>query len=136
MKQKWSQTALAQMLRFGVAGGINTLASFLAYAAAIKLAGAPFWLANFAALIAGICCGFILSSTFVFSSSSNTALYTAPRYVATIMLQFAASTTLLWILIKNGVSELAAYVFMLPFIIILSFTLQKYWVFSAKGVQS
>ncbi|PCI53252.1 MAG: hypothetical protein COB36_12470 [Alphaproteobacteria bacterium] len=118
-----------QFFRYGLAGIINVCVGIFIYAFAIFLTPAPFWLANFFAMIGGIISGFYLANAFVFTKSSLHTRTRAWRYILTIFAQFGLSTTLIALLVQQGVSEIISYILVLPIIILLSFSLQKTWVF-------
>ena len=117
--------------RFILAGLANTLVSFLTYCLCILAFAAPYWLANFAAMIAGICCGFVLSKMFVFTAGSGQNFAQGWRYVCTILVQYICSTTLIGLGVYVGISEILGYVLVLPAVIFLSYKMQKLWVFKA-----
>ena len=118
-----------EILRYGVAGLTNTMVGLITYSAFILLTPIPFWGANFCAMIAGIVCGFILSRYFVFAATTASHKTAAPKYIATIGLQYFVSTTLIGLFIQAGLSDITSYVACLPIVIVLSFVLQKIWVF-------
>lgn len=120
---------LQEFQRYVIAGLINTFISFLVYAVCVELTPLPFWAANFCAMIAGIICGFFLARHYVFAVSDNPPFKTLPKYVLTIGLQFIVSTALIAAFRKLGLSDILSYIACLPFIIALSFGLQKTWVF-------
>jgi len=117
--------------RYIVAGLINTLIGFLVYAFCVEFISLPFWIANFCAMIAGIICGFILARGYVFNVSGNSPFRTLPKYILTIGLQFVVSTTLIAIFLQLGLSDILSYIASLPIIILLSFAMQKVWVFQS-----
>lgn len=120
---------LHMFIRYVIAGLINTFASFFSYAACLSWLGWPFWAANFAAMITGILCGFILARAFVFARTKTSVCASSWRYILTIIAQFIVSTGLIWLLVSVDISALLAYILILPIIMVLSFVLQKMWVF-------
>ena len=129
-----SKLTSLEVMRYGLAGIINTAVGLLIYVICVKLFSAPFWIANIFAIIGGLICGYFLSQKFVFTSSTSSLTRAAPRYVFVIALQFAVTTALIGGLISIGQGEISAYLITLPIAIILSFGLQKLWVF--KSVNS
>ena len=119
----------SELVRYAIAGVINTIVGFIVYSGSIKLLSTPFWLANLFAIFAGIICGYTLARLFVFENQKNGIHSNAWKYVVTIFFQYIVSTALIWILIQFGFNEIASYILTLPIAIALSFTLQKYWVF-------
>ena len=122
---------ISELRRYILAGLINTLIGFLVYACCVKFILLPFWAANFCAMIAGIISGFILARYYVFNVSRKNILQTFPKYILTIGLQFVVSTTLIAIFIQYGLNDILSYIASLPIIILLSFVLQKVWVFQS-----
>lgn len=117
--------------RYIISGLINTFVGFLVYAFCVELTPLPFWGANFCAMIAGIICGFILAKHYVFAAARETSLKTLPKYILTISLQFIVSTALIAGFRQLGLSDILSYIASLPFVILLSFGLQKTWVFQS-----
>jgi len=122
------QTQIGEILRYAIAGAINTLIGMLLYVITIVLSG-PYWIATFVSLIGGLCCGFILSRYFVFSKSFRPRQQSAYRYFLVIIGQYVLVTAAIGGLISTGISEILSYCYALPFIIILSYIIQKKWVF-------
>ena len=122
-----------QFFRYVIAGVINTLAGFITYAFCIKLLSMPFWLANFFTTIAGIICGFILARNYVFPNSEKKTTTTLPKYILTIGLQFVVSTSLIAYFRTLGLDDILSYIATLPIIIILSYGIQKIWVFQTPS---
>ena len=120
----------AQLGRYALAGTVNAAVSFAAYAGAVEALGAPFWLANGAALGAGLACGFVLARLFVFRGRGPVRR-SAWRYGVTVLGQFALSTALIGLAIAAGAGPLLAYLIVLPAAALLSFVLQRRWVFPA-----
>lgn len=132
------ETANANKAVFGryvIAGLINTFVSFIVYSLAIVYTPAEYWLANLLATIAGILCGFILARLFVFKSSRQSVMYSGPRYITTISIQYIVSTAAIGILVYFGISEIMAYILVLPLAVGLSYFLQKSWVFPQANIE-
>ena len=125
------QTAL-EITRFGLAGFVNMLVGFVIYAISVSVFSAPFWLANFAAIIGSLFSGYYLAQKFVFVSNGKGLRESAVRYVFVIGLQFALTTLIIGVLVSRGQGEVIAYIMALPAAIALSFSLQKLWVFKAS----
>lgn len=124
-----SHANLQEFQRYIISGIINALVSFIIYALCVELTPLPFWVANFFAMIGGIICGFILAGRYVFTSSKENHVKTLPKYILTIGIQFVVSTSLIAIFRQFGLSDILSYIFALPFVVLLSFGLQKIWVF-------
>ncbi len=125
-----------QVIRYIAAGLINTIAGFIAYTGMIVLAGAPFWAANMAALLVGIIVGFALARNFVFKANETPFQASIGKYITTICGQFLLSTALIGLLIQWNLGPIIAYIIVLPVIIILSFALQRNWVFGVRPHKS
>jgi len=123
--------SVLEFRRYIVAGLINTLVGFLVYAFCVELTPLPFWAANFCAMIAGIICGFFLARHYVFTAPRNKTLETLPKYILTIGLQFVVSTSLIAGFRELGLTDILSYIASLPLVILLSFGLQKIWVFQS-----
>ena len=122
---------LQEFQRYVISGMINALVGFIIYALCVELTPLPFWAANFFAMIGGIICGFILARRYVFISSNEKHFKALPKYTLTICLQFVVSTFLIAIFRQLGLSDILSYIFALPFVVLLSFILQKIWVFQS-----
>lgn len=122
------QTVLV-IIRFGLAGLVNMSAGFAIYAISVSFLAAPFWVANFAAIIGGLVCGYYLAQKFVFMSNGKGFRESAVRYICVIGIQFVLTTLIIGVLLSRGQGEVVAYLMALPAAIALSFTLQKFWVF-------
>lgn len=122
-----------EIMRYVLAGIINTVVGLLLYVMCIKLLSFPFWLANIAAIFGGIICGYFLSKNFVFTTSNSNLKQAASRYVLVIAFQFIVTTGMIGGLISIGKDEISAYLITLPIAIILSFGLQKLWVFKSEN---
>ena len=124
-----SKLTSLEIIRYGLAGVCNTVVGLLLYVTGVKLLSAPFWAANMAAITGGLICGYFLSKMFVFNARTLDVKQAAPRYVLVIALQFAVTTATIGWLISIGQGEISAYLISLPAAILLSFGLQKLWVF-------
>jgi len=122
-----------QFIRYGLAGLVNTIAGFIAYSSMVVFFNAPFWVANIVALCAGLIVGFVLARLFVFKQTRTSVQKSAWKYVTTICGQFALSTAVIGLLVGRGFGPIIAYVIALPAIILLSFALQRNWVFNASS---
>jgi len=131
--QSAPKASSAEFGRYVIAGIINTLVSLIVYSVLVTYTPSEYWLANLFATIAGIICGFFLSRIFVFQNSDVSAGYSGPRYLITIALQYIVSTAAIGVLVHFGISEIPAYVMVLPLAVGLSFILQKTWVFPNAG---
>jgi len=120
----------SQVIKFLLAGLLNTLVAFFVYSGLVTFFAFPFWAANFLAMIISIIGGYLLSRILVFKEASGTPIpKTIIKYLIVIFIQFIVGTLLIAIFIKIGYSEILSYVFVLPISAAISFVLQKRWAF-------
>ncbi len=119
------------ILRYGVAGAINTAAAFLVYSGLVTWTPTPYWAANFFGISASLVCGFFLARNFVFRDRTRPMRSSGWRYAVAFVVQYAVGTAAIGLLMGQGVAEVPAYVIALPVMIVVAFTLQRYWVFAS-----
>jgi putative flippase GtrA len=120
-----------EIFRFGLAGGLNTLVTFAAYALLVA-GGVAYVVANALAWTIGIVCAYFLSLIFVFRAKQPIGTG-ARRFVlfATLHItSFALSSLLLIGLVESGLLEpVRAQLVVIPFIAIFNFVSSKVLVF-------
>ncbi|HFB54798.1 MAG TPA: GtrA family protein [Hellea balneolensis] len=115
-----------------MAGLVNTAVGFSIYSSCILLLSAPYWIANFAAILGGVISGYMLARKFVFRSATpQSHARSTPRYLLTIALQYGFSTLVISLCLRYGAGEILGYIIALPLAMVLSYAIQKYWVFPA-----
>lgn len=115
----------AQLIRFGLVGGLNTGFSYGVYALGLFV-GLSFYLASLLALILGIMVSFFTQGRLVFQAQLEGRFV---RFVAIWAVLYLVNIALIWVLAKTGMSYyLAGLVAFVP-IVALSFLLQKFVVF-------
>jgi putative flippase GtrA len=114
-----------QFLRFLVIGILNTAASYAIYAAALTL-GFHFALANMIALIGGILIGFRTQGKYVFHRSESRLFW---KFLVTWGLIYCFNIAFIDQLMDVGLGAYLAGAVALPFVVVLSFAFQKFFVF-------
>jgi len=114
-----------QFLRFIAIGLINTAFSYSVYAFFIYL-GLNYALANLLALIFGILFSFKMQGRFVFMNSGNHLFW---RFLLGWAVIYLATITLIGQFIALGLNAYVSGALALPFSTVLSYLLQKYFVF-------
>lgn len=114
-----------QWLRFFVVGTFNTGVSFGAYLLLLAL-GLPFALANLLALVLGIVVSFRTQGSWVFDSTDWSRLR---RFVPTWLLIYVFNVAAIALLVRWGLTPQWAGLTALPFVVVLSYALQRLWVF-------
>lgn len=118
-----------QSFRYLLVGSANTLASYAIYAFLI-FNEFSFQFANLITLVIGILVSFKTQSQFVFRMKDNWRLL---RFIASWALIYVIITAIIGKFINLGINAYWAGVLALPFSVILSFILQKYFVFRVKA---
>jgi putative flippase GtrA len=112
---------LPQWLRFGVIGALNTGLSFGCY------------LANLLALLLGIVVSFRTQGRWVFGSNDWSRMRRfAPVWLVLYLLNIAGIAGLM----RLGLTPAWAGLVALPFVVVLSYLLQRRWVFRHEGKTS
>ena len=120
-----------RVLRYLLAGGFNTAATFAVYTALV-LIGVGYQVANAAGWIFGLVNAYALGRWFVFRDAA------APERSSSQFVQFAlvhvtsyAVSALLLLLLVEGwdCGKIAAQAIVIPVVVLLNFTASKYFVF-------
>jgi putative flippase GtrA len=112
-------------LRFVLVGGMNTAFSYGVYAA-LLWCGLAYWLANLGALVLGVLFSFRTQGALVFKQTEGARF---PRFVAAWLGIFAVHTVLIGALIRLGLNPYVAGAVALVPVTLLSFIVQRRWVF-------
>ncbi len=118
--------------RFVVVGLFNTAFSYAIYAVFLRL-GLGYALANFLALVLSILVGFKLQGSLVFRNSDNRRLF---RFVVAWALIYGFNIFVIARFLAMGFDAYASGALALPFTTVLSYLLQKFFVFHAYRVPS
>ncbi len=121
-----------QLFAYLLVGVINTAICLGTYGVFILVFFTSFWEANFAAFITSVTIGYILNRKFVFKRSNRTMTSESWRYFVVISLQFIVATAFIGIFVSLGVSEISSYCLTMPFVVLISFLVQKYWTFKSS----
>ena len=111
--------------RFVLAGGFNTILSYVVFAALLSL-GFNHWWANLAALMIGIFVAFQLGGKFVFRKDDLNLWW---RFIFGWVIIYVVISFGIGLLIQLGVGSYVSGLLALPFSATLSFFMQKYYVF-------
>lgn len=117
-----------QLLRFLAVGTLNTGFSFGVYSSLIYL-GWDFRLANFLALVIGVLFSFKTQSVLVFFNSDNRLLW---RFIIGWAVIYFATIELIGYFISLGLDAYSAGALAVPFSAMLSYLIQKRFVFYSR----
>jgi putative flippase GtrA len=121
---------IAQFARFGTVGVTNTVISFVAYAAALRL-GVRYLPAGAGAFALGALNGFLLNRAWTFRHRGP-ALAAGSRYVVVQLVGLVATVALLRLAVQGaGLPRLPAQVAAAVPVTLLCFALSRRWVFGA-----
>ena len=126
---KWGLSP--SFLKFVAVGVTNTLGGYAFYAALLLL-GVNYALALTLEYVAGIAYGFLLNKRWTFKAHGESAQQ-ALRFVALYVFIYALNFTLLMLLVERWtLSPFLAQIFFLGFLTLLSFVVQKRWIFTKQ----
>ena len=118
-----------RLLRFLVAGGVNTLFGYAVYGAAIVL-GAPVWAALLIGMVAGSVFNFATTGGYAFR---QLALRRYPRFVGCYLLVYAVNLALIAALSTWIADKLLAQAVLLVPLAVLSYVLMARLVFTDEA---
>jgi putative flippase GtrA len=124
-----------EIIRFGVAGGVNVAVTFAVYAALVT-SGAPYVLANLLAWILGIVCAYYLNLIFVFKRARRQARQRVRQFAlfaALYIASFGLSSLALVGLVESGLlGPLQAQLIVIPLVAMFNFFSSKVFVFHTR----
>jgi putative flippase GtrA len=124
---KWGLSP--SFLKFLVVGVTNTLGGYAFYAVLIAL-GVNYAVALTLEYVAGFAYGFLLNKRWTFQAQGESGQQ-AWRYVALYALIYVLNITLLMLLVERwALSPYLAQILLLGFLTLLSFVVQKRWIFA------
>lgn len=123
---------MRKLFRFGVVGAVNTLFSFGLYLFLIWM-GLHFALANFLATVAGVLFSFRTHGRFVFGDTRWKNLI---RFVPAWALIYGLNVWMIDLLVSRGLNAYEAGAACLLPMVIVSFLVQKYFVFNGPQPRS
>jgi putative flippase GtrA len=118
-----------RFIRFLLIGGINTAFSYTVYATFL-LVGLGYALANLLALIAGILFSFKTQGTFVFNNAARGSFL---RFVICWLLIYLCNIAFIRQMLILGLDAYSAGALAIPPIVVISYLVQKHFVFNKKG---
>lgn len=125
------QPAMAQFIRYGLVGVINTGISYGIYVLLLYV-GLNYALANFGSLVLGIGVSFFSQGRFVFGNSSIGRL---PRFVLLWGTLYLVNIGLIALFLRLGINAYLGGALALVPITLLSFVCQRYLVFRPAGAR-
>jgi putative flippase GtrA len=122
------RSILRQLVRFGLVGVTNTLLTFVAYAAAIRI-GVRYLPAAAAGFLLGALNGFVLNRAWTFQHGGR-ALASGWRYAVVQLVGLGANLAVLWAAVHLGrFGHLPGEVVAAAPVTLLTFALSRLWVF-------
>lgn len=119
-----------RLIKFAVVGVGNTVLAYLLYVFLVKV-GMHYQLALFADYLFGIVLGYYLNKYWTFSDYSRSDFY---RYVLTYVVAFSLNAALLAFVVEYiGIEPVLGQLFSLLVVTMLSYIVQKYWVFKISS---
>ena len=115
----------ARLLRFLIVGAINTALSYAIYALGLRV-GLAFPVASLVALVCGLLISFVTQGVFVFASALKGRF---PRFLAVWAVIYLVTIAVIWVQTRLGVSDYLAGLLAIPVTAVLSFLLQRRYVF-------
>lgn len=124
----------SQVTRFVIVGFLNTIFSYLVYAVLLSV-GFKYQVANLIALLIGILFSFKTQGHLVFNNRNNRLL---GRFILSWVFIYLCVIFLIGRIIDFGLDAYTAGALALPFSAVLSYVIQKYFVFkgSAQATQT
>lgn len=133
----WSGRVMpwGEIVRYGVAGGLNTVLTFAAYALMV-MGGVPYLLANLLAWVLGLVCGYFLGLLFVFAGSHQPRRGNPRQFAmfgAVYVVNFGISSLALMGLVESGLlGPVQAQFVVIPLVALLNFVASKFLVFGRR----
>ena len=122
------RTAVPQFLRFLVVGGLNTAFGYALFAA-FTWGGLPYPAAIAAATVLGVLFNYQTTGRLVFSGPGRGRLW---RFFAVYGLVYVLNVAAVAVLLRSGYNVYVANALAIPPLVILSFLLQRSFVFRAS----
>lgn len=124
---------LGRVLRFGLAGGANTVVTFLVYAGLVHF-GIAYPLANGFAWILGLICGYLLGKLYVFRDLGGAVHRSRKQFftfTGVYIVSFLLSTGLLAALVESALfTAVTAQFLVIPVVAAFNFVSSRYIVFA------
>lgn len=124
--------AFGQLLRYGVAGLGVTALSITVYSACALLAGVPPMLANLCGYVAGLIGGYLVHSRWSFAGGREREAAVFARFLGATLFGFGLNNFWVWLFtVLLHLPPLAPVPAMVGLTPLLSFLINRYWVFRA-----
>jgi len=117
-----------EFLRYLVVGVLNTVFSYSIYVLLLWL-GLAYFIANLVALLCGIVFSFQMQGRYVFDNTSRRLF---PKYMVLWVLIYFCNIAMIKLLLICGFNAYVAGALALPPIVLLSYVLQKYFIFNVN----
>lgn len=118
-----------RFVRFLLVGGVNTAFSYSVYAIFLFL-GLGYAFANLLALIASLVFSFKTQGTFVFNNTTRRLIF---RFSICWLFIYLCNIAFIGEMLKFGLDAYTAGALAIPPIIVISYLLQKYFVFNNRA---
>jgi putative flippase GtrA len=118
----------ARFVRFVGVGLLNTAFGYLVFGIAIVLGLLP-EIALLLATCLGVIFNFYTTGRFVFGARRTECL---PRFIIAYVVIYGVNTVALRALINAGISALYSQLLLMPFVVVLTFLIMKFFVFPGK----
>lgn len=130
-----SQSVAAQVLRYGLVGGVVLACDFATYAGLLALFPGGWLGANGGGKLVGAAVGFVLHRHFTFSwEQRDGAGRQALSYVGLFLANLALSSALLGLLVDGlGANAYAAKVGVDGIVVVTAFLASRFWVYRARA---
>ncbi len=120
-----------RFMRFILIGMLNTAFGYSLYALLIFL-GLRFDLAILISTILAVLFNFKTTGTFVFNNKRNNLII---RYFCAYSIIYLLNVVLVWLMLKSNINSYLAQAFATPALVILSYTIQRDFVFKMRSLQ-
>jgi putative flippase GtrA len=120
-----------RFMRFILIGILNTAFGYSLYALLIFL-GLRFDLAILISTILGVLFNFKTTGILVFNNRRNNLIF---RYFGIYAIIYLLNVVLIWLMLKSAMSPYLAQAFAIPVLVILSYAMQRDFVFKMRSLQ-
>ncbi len=126
-------TELAKAAKFAVVGVANTLIDYGVFALLAQLLGVDVYLSQVISYSCGVLNSYVFNRSWTFKSQSRFFSPTLVRFLVLNLVMLAVSTGLLALLMQFGFGKLLAKAGSVAVTMVLSFVVNRLWVFRPKG---
>ena len=125
-------TELAKAAKFAVVGVANTLIDYGVFALLAQLLGVNVYLSQVISYSCGVLNSYVFNRSWTFKSQSRFFSPTLVRFLVLNLVMLAVSTGLLALLMQFGLGKLLAKAGSVAVTMVLSFLVNRLWVFRPK----